>query len=369
MARNVLLMTHLQPVIHGQAMMANLLLDESKAWPECQLIGINAAYEENRAKLRGFSWNKIERLWGFLLDAADQVKMHGADRMITTMAFFPGPFLKDCLIVFFARWVLRCRVIVWVHMDPNRLSLEQKPFWFRWLAKRMVSSIDAWVACAPSLSDTWPQWMKSKPISEIANGIPDHSMRSLPATKSRRTVLFISVIDREKGWRELFDAACLICKELDDVDFVFRGGIGINECAEEVTMMFAASSAPDRIHYDGPVWGEEKSDLLQKADLFCLPSHTEAFPLAILEAMSYALPVVATDVGAVKQAVRPDEEAWFCKADHPESLLNALRTALRNPSEMQRRGEAARRRFESLFTNRVFGEQWRQLLNNSTNLT
>jgi glycosyltransferase involved in cell wall biosynthesis len=365
--KNAILFTHINPVIHGQAMMANVLLNQSRSWNDVVIHPINAVYDEDRAKLRGFSFGKIARFWQYLLELQRLVCDKNARLLITTFAFFPGPFLKDCALVFFTRWILRCPVLVWVHMDPNRLDLEHRPHWLKMIAILLVRSIDGWVACAPSLSQSWPEWMKFKPIHEIANGImdpaPQADQLATPGKHDTIRVVYISVIDEEKGWRELFSAAEIICREHSDVEFIFRGTIGINENETEVRGKFASSSFTQRIRFEGPVSGKEKSDLLRSADIFCLPSWTEAFPLAVLDAMAYGLPCLVTNVGAIREAIREVQEGCFFEPTNTHSLTGALNRMISDRDALARMGRSARLRFKEHFTSDAFADQWQQLLN------
>jgi glycosyltransferase involved in cell wall biosynthesis len=89
-------------------------------------------------------------------------------------------------------------------------------------------------------------------------------------------------------------------------------------------------------------WRSDARAYLGAVDVFCLPSRYEGFPLAILEAMLGGLPVVATRVGSVAEAVL-EGETGLLVAEDPEALREALRRAL-DPETGRRLGEAGRRR-------------------------
>jgi glycosyltransferase involved in cell wall biosynthesis len=65
---------------------------------------------------------------------------------------------------------------------------------------------------------------------------------------------------------------------------------------------------------------------MQKADVFCLPSYTECFPLSVLEAMACDVPVIATDVGDIKEMIQPPKGGHICSyspKDIAEKILLA----------------------------------------------
>jgi glycosyltransferase involved in cell wall biosynthesis len=82
--------------------------------------------------------------------------------------------------------------------------------------------------------------------------------------------------------------------------------------------------------------------LLAEADIFALPSRFEGFPLAVVEAMLAGLPVVASDVGSVGEAVIPDETGLLVDPDDVDRLAAALQRLLGDEAERQRLGQAGR---------------------------
>lgn len=87
----------------------------------------------------------------------------------------------------------------------------------------------------------------------------------------------------------------------------------------------AALGLTDRVRFLGLL--NETADLYRAADAMCLPSRAEGLPLALLEAQSCNLPVVATDVGGVSFGVDP-ETGILVPPEDPAALAQALRNTL-----------------------------------------
>ncbi len=79
------------------------------------------------------------------------------------------------------------------------------------------------------------------------------------------------------------------------------------------------------------------------ADLFCLSSRWEGLPYVILEAMSYGLPVVSTNVDGIPEAVADGESGLLVPSRDPEALAAAIVRLLDDPEQRSRMGEAGQR--------------------------
>jgi len=90
--------------------------------------------------------------------------------------------------------------------------------------------------------------------------------------------------------------------------------------------------------------------LMCLADLFLFPSRFEGMPNALLEAMGYGLPVIATAVQGVDEMIRDGENGLIIPLDDPEKTSDAILRLLNNPEERQRLGKAAQETIEKEYT-------------------
>lgn len=95
---------------------------------------------------------------------------------------------------------------------------------------------------------------------------------------------------------------------------------------------------------------EDVFRLLVESQVFILSSGREGFPLSILEAMRVGLPVVASKVGGVSEAVRDGENGFLFPPGDVDSLAEKLKQLLGNPSLRRKMGRAGRQRFLENFT-------------------
>lgn len=89
--------------------------------------------------------------------------------------------------------------------------------------------------------------------------------------------------------------------------------------------------------------------LMAIADLFVLPSRFEGLPLAVLEAMSLGLPVVATGIGGTIEALGA-EHPFLAEPGNPSSIAEAVIRALADPTQAQTIGQVGRMRFQRGFS-------------------
>lgn len=101
--------------------------------------------------------------------------------------------------------------------------------------------------------------------------------------------------------------------------------------------------------------------LLRRASVFVLPSITEGLPLTVLEAMSGGLPVVATSVGGVPEAVEDGSTGLLVPSGNANALADALFRIHANRAEARSMGLAGRRRVEAMFDVRRMVSQYEAL--------
>lgn len=99
------------------------------------------------------------------------------------------------------------------------------------------------------------------------------------------------------------------------------------------------------------------ADLLSAADLFVLPSVSEGFPGILIEALALEVPVVSSDLPAIREILGGSELARLVPPRDPEALAQAILATLRAPTAAARTARRARQRFTDHFTTEAVATQ------------
>lgn len=150
----------------------------------------------------------------------------------------------------------------------------------------------------------------------------------------------------QKGQRYLIDAFVQVLATEPDAKLALVGGPGA--ASDALNTRIEELGLSERIMLLGR--RDDVPDLLAAADLFVLPSLWEGLPNVVIEAMATGLPVVATDIGPVREAVDPGRSAELAVPADPEDLARALLEVLADPVRRHAMGRRGRAVFIERFT-------------------
>ena len=169
--------------------------------------------------------------------------------------------------------------------------------------------------------------------------MPDgHGFRArYPETAGRRIVLFLGRLHEKKGLDLLIPAFARVLAARPDLHLIVAGPD--DGVAAELGRWVAREGIAGRVSAIGMLAGEDKKMALAAAELFVLPSYSENFGLAVLEAMAAGLPVLISDQVNLWREIS-DASAGIvvaCRADAVEAGLARL---LDDPDMARRMGRA-----------------------------
>lgn len=208
--------------------------------------------------------------------------------------------------------------------------------WVRFVLNRLTTLVvlsESWAAYyRPLLSPAVPVVVVPNPAA-VPPVVP-----ARPQPVREPVVLCLGRLCTAKGTYDLLDAMPGILERIPGVR-LHLGGDGETAAVAE---RLAREPWGARVRLLGWVSGTDKDRELAGAALFVQPSHAEGLPMALLEAMGWGLPVVATPVGAVPQVVEDGVTGRLVPVGDPAVLAAAVADLLSDPAAAADLGAAAR---------------------------
>jgi glycosyltransferase involved in cell wall biosynthesis len=168
-----------------------------------------------------------------------------------------------------------------------------------------------------------------KKIKCVPNGInigefhptdPKENTKKSLGLEGKMAVLFLGSLFPIKGPDILLKAIPAIIKEKNNARFVFAGGGD----SQQYINVAKDLGIFDYVRFPGYLDKNEKIAYLQASDVFVLPSRMECFPLVCLEAMASSLPVIASNVGGIPDAIKNNENGLLIPPEDHQALSNSI---------------------------------------------
>jgi glycosyltransferase involved in cell wall biosynthesis len=177
-----------------------------------------------------------------------------------------------------------------------------------------------------------------KKLSVVENGIDLSRFLAVPARDLRQQVVFgtVALMRPEKNHRLLIESFALARHTYGNIRLRL---LGSGRLEPELRALVSKLGLNDVVEFCG--YSHDVAGFLGSLDIFVLPSSTEGQPLSLIEAIASGLPVVATDVGGVRNIVQNTRSGWLCPPDNTDAFVEAMQSAI-TCSERREWAERAR---------------------------
>lgn len=232
-------------------------------------------------------------------------------------------FRRSALFVNAAKLMHR-RVIIHIHGGGFReYYTKQKKLVFR-----ILSRCDATIVLSQSWKDFVQGTIGVGNVYVVPN-IIDYPVKKEHLPNGLFHLFFMGHIRKEKG---IFDLLQLINENheqlLGSIVLHIAGGLFDEQTLRKY---ISDNHIQDIVHFHGWVTGDKKTELLNLADAFILPSYAEGMPISILEAESYGIPIISTPVGGVPDIVTDGGNGILITPGDKKSMLAAIQRLMHDP--------------------------------------
>ena len=226
--------------------------------------------------------------------------------------------------------------------EINRLS----PRW-KSVIREQLLKVNLIICLSNTLKRQLDDAMPGVTCKVIPNGvnIPDIHRDYFIERGKTLNLAFMGLIHRNKGVFDLIDATKRLTNSGYDVRLLVCGSGDVGSLQKRVRR----KNMEDTVSYCGYLSGKQKDAFFRKADIFALPSYSEAMPVVILEAMAYALPVVSTRVGAIPELIDNNVNGYLVEPGNMDSLFTCLVNLVSDPAKREIFGKNGKKIVEMNF--------------------
>mgnify|MGYP003289040933 CR=1 FL=1 len=233
--------------------------------------------------------------------------------------------------------------IVHIHVSTT-VSANRKYIFFKF-AKMFGKKTVIHLHCGSQLSEIWnskyeDMFTNCDRCLTLSNGIKDYILSRINPKgrfevlynpcpdvhcnkgdkKDNNTILFAATLYKAKGYLDLIEAFGKIARQYPTWRLLLAG----NGDRQEGIEMARKYGIEERVEFLGWIKGEKKEEVFRTSTIFCLPSYAEGFPMAVLDAWAYGLPVITTPVGGIPDIVIDGKNGLLFNPGDTEALASRL---------------------------------------------
>lgn len=342
----------LPPPVHGAAVMNEIIVNSPLIGQHFESRHINVGTAEKIEDIGKFSFAKTFSSLRHLLSIIKNLLFFRPHIIYFTLSPSGFAFYRDAVYFFFMR-LSGGKVVFHLHGKGIKEG-SGKSRWFARLSKALFAKSHV-IFLSESLHSDVPFSYKAGFV--VNYGLPVHAADEKPAPPREKMpgLLYISNYVRTKGVIDLLDAVEIVARTRRDFHLTLAGK-PFDLSLEFLSEYIKSKKLEEMVTLHGPMYGEEKQKLLIAADVFILPTYyeNEAFPLSILEAMQYTLPVISTYEGGIPDMIDNGYTGLLYRQRDTSGLAEKISFLLEHPDERRRLGVAARKKFMQKYTVSIF---------------
>ena len=190
---------------------------------------------------------------------------------------------------------------------------------------RLIKKSDVVIALSKEIKDVLGEEIHPKLITIIPSFVMKNYYRE--AEKDSNRLLFVGRLDKLKGIEFLLESVSIVKKEIPGIRLSIAGsGSLLNHLKE----MVSAYNIEENIKFEGHLGDEDLVNVYSKSEIFLFPSLWEGMPMALIEAMSAGLPIIAFDIEPCIEALDSGKYGILVKKKDVKSLAEKIIQLLRN---------------------------------------
>lgn len=347
----ILFWAQLPPPLHGASLRNKAIFESKIIRDEFELVYVPFNYSNSIEELGKFAFKKVYIFLKLFIKLIWKSIRKDFDVVYFTYSFRRNGVLRDTLFVILFR-IFRipiifhfrnkgAKVLSLNNLMNKLISFSLKRGFFICLSEIAVKDIE--------------DFIDKENLYIVNNGIQPTSLsyKKKENLNDDIKLFFISNLRHEKGVFTLLE----VYKELQtkvprSLSLSIVGEEGDISYAELET--YITQHKLHNIKLLGPLYGSSKYEIFNNSDIFIFPSRNEVFPGVVLEAMQFALPIVATNVGAIPDIIKSQENGIICDVDNVDEIVSGILKLIDDQEFSKKIGDKAQSDFYENYTLKSF---------------
>ena len=352
---SILLVGQTPPPYHGQAIAMQQLFDQR--WEGLKVRYLRMAYSHSESEVGRFRIRKIFHLISLVIKSwFILIKNRPCCLYYPPASPNRTPVIRDVVFLLLVRPLAKDTIFHY-HAGGLPAYVASLSFPLRFLSKLAFSNATLGIEISESQLNEDVFFPVKKRIC-ISNGlaVSDLKQRLYEKGDGKRRILFIAGLRESKGVMDIIGTAEKMRQLGADFVFDVAGAWQEENTRREFETELSRLDLDDKIILHGRVTGEEKWELYRRAYAFFFPSfyESENFPLVLIEAMAFGLPIVATNWRGIPELVIEGETGRLCDVQSCEQFSFALNELIKNEDQHEKMASLARSRYEKKYTKDAF---------------
>jgi glycosyltransferase involved in cell wall biosynthesis len=346
----ILYFIQLPPPVHGVSTINDFIYHNAFINKSIDKHLVEIKFSNDLKELRKITFRKIIHFFRILKQLSHAIQETGPDYVYFSIMPVGKGFWRDLL---FVRQIRKHGIKIIYHLHNRGMAKNAGNLIFRKLYQYIYQdSIIIHLSESLMRKEIGGLNLNGSLTKVIPNGVPVVELTQRKKEDSITRILFVSNLFPDKGMFDLLQIMKILQENGTDARLQIVGEFMRNGYRRRFIKMIDKYGLDESVYLVGPKFGDEKWKAYQDSDIFLFPTRfkQESFPLVILEAMQFGLPVLAGRIGAIPEIINHGENGFiFDPSDH-KGFAGVIMELIEQKEILQRVGLAARQDFLENYT-------------------
>lgn len=269
-------------------------------------------------------------------------------------------YLREGTFILISKLFYKIPVIQHLHGSEFLNFFSTKNFLFRFFINITQKRVDYSIVLGDNLKYIFRKWNKIENIFSVPNGIEPAANFGKRKLNGKLPVLFFfGNLYKFKGLLLSLEILEIVKEVYPEIKMNIAGNWGndsyfnlpMSKMKELFFNTIKEKGLEKNINFIGPVYGDDKTELLKNSDILVYPTFMDGFPIVLLDAMSAGCPVVTSKVvGAISEVVVNNETGFLVSDYNPGSYADALLKIIGSPEMFEKFSSNGHDRFKDKYT-------------------